>query len=1489
MPLSFTQFKKEKSRGILSDKPALSFSDFKRERQLGIEEPQEPIQRFIQPLDVDIFGTQTTTPAIFPEGRPSPIKLVGGVAKTIGQSIARNIGSAALTITTPFPKEIAEPLRVEDFESFFGQALFETVFGKGEQIKPIETRIAEAEPKIQKFGEELKEIEETTELNVRERLVVSSLRKLAEDSPITLAFLGIMGSVGIDLTPFGTPKNLFRALKNVDNVIDATRIGRQIGIQEDLLPRFADEAVKVRTTKEAESLVTRIAELQRTTRPARIAPEVTPAVRAIPKELEPLAKEARKFKTAEEFVEAQPKFFHGTSKETADALLKGESPKLSVPIGGEDLNIKVFSLTPNRSEAVGFAEIVEGTGIKREGKVVELFINPNAKIVSLREVIGADDIQKFIKENKIDAFREGTEISIVNPKVIKTKSQLTDFFNQVKGVEPILPRIIRERPVGVRRVERELAPLVTQPRRRPDVALREKLRKEQQVAARAERTTSVREQQAAQAIRTRELEDLKRAGQLQELRQRIIDRTQFIARGIREGAIATRASVKAIQQEVEEIARAFEMEKEFFRIIKNIQTPAQLERQMPIIQARISRVVESREVSKLQSNISKQLDKFKPQKVRGVLKGKLTSEGQEGIDTIRNALNEFEIRLVDGETIIDTSRAESKIAQNLQIIEKGIDPKLEARLLLENEALSASGALKRKEIASEVGEEKLNRILDRIKEIVDDPSIGRTARDREAINLSEELARKQGFLKDVTLGGETLDTSIDAAPLTLSRFKQVVGKVTEYRDHHLNLDFWAAKADSFFAESLPFKPEVKETGWWRETRKLQNANREYTRLTLLDEKRMETLILKNYEQARTNRWKFERTMSEKVELGTFKLRDGSTKTIIMTRGQLLAKYAQLQQETGILRLTQGNQWTDEVIIAVNKTMRPEDKRMVADTIDEWYPTIRNEVNPVHERMTGLRIGEEINYSPMPTKFASELPDQLRMTLQELQRRSTTPSAVKARIDLSKVVDDAKLTPLEFDDFFSTAYEHMNNMRRYETFTEPIRDMRRILTAELRQALVQKFGRHFPQEMDTLLDALASGALRNIKNMSWLTKTRSNFTTAVFALSPTRLFKESTSAILWALEETPANLTRAVIDLFAKGKYRKTGVEIFENSPLLQARGSRRNYERDLAINATGQTALKLFTKRQSAVDMTLAFQRAGDKTGIYSFGIPFYHHHKTRLIKEGLSEKRAIQKAVELFEGALKRNQVSGEAIDLGQFQRAGEIGPFFSQFKTAVLGLYRQEENAIRSLGLLHRLGFKGKAVPKESIARNLQKLAIIHAQFMLFQWVADGFRVDPERQKRAFFLGPFGAPIIIGDAITTAVSAIVGADVFNRGAIAPPGLSRISEISFRTGTSLNDLFKGDAEYKDVFEITALLADLKGIPGTNLKNLIERSVDFAVGKRSDPREIIFSDYALDVKGRPKTTRELIEQRADTREQLQKLRQGDRKSTREKLLELRRR
>jgi hypothetical protein len=1108
-----------------------------------------------------------------------------------------------------------------------------------------------------------------------------------------------------------------------------------------------------------------------------------------------LLQEARKYKSAEEFVEKHQKVYHGgagVDELMKDVKILSPEEKLKFPSSGA--GYVGLSTTTDKSYAQEFSRNIAGTD-----KIAELYISPTARIKNISgsiDEMSPDRLRQLSNDYDVLKSVEDNELRVFNKDVIKTKPQLEQIWQQAQAPTPPTPRKLGITP--------EPSPFV----------------------------------------KKREMTLLK-------------DRIRAISKGAREGAMLTRQQITKAQKDLRDVIKesglpAKERDK-FEAQIRNIakakDPQVKLEAITPTIEARISKIGRSLDVDALRADISKTLKRFTPQKVKGVLKGKLTPEGQELVEIIRGGLNKT------------PEEALEKLQQNLEMVEKGVDPKMEAKLLLENESLGAAGSLISKESALDAGVERLGVVKQRLEEIISDPKIGLTERARQALNESEELERIKRYLtQDVTLAGSELDTTVDAGPLRESAFRKEKGRIMQFLDHNVNnLDFWAAKADSYYAESIPMRADLEQKGWWRQTRKLQEADRNYIDQEDASRSLAGDAIADNYKlKGDIDKWKLEREFNKSINLGTFKLRTGETKKITMTRGQLMSKYAQLQQEVGMIRLIHGNQWTNEIIEAVYKNMKPEDKKLVWRFIDEYYPKIREATNPIHEKNTGLRVGEEINYSPMPTKYAEELPDQLRMTLQEFQRRSTTPGAVKARADLQNIKEDAVVAPLEFDDFFMTARKHLIDMTRYQTFTEPIKEMRRVLTGDTRKALVQRFGQHFPQEMDKLLDQLASGAMKDTKNMSELWKLRSNFTTSVFALSPTRLFKEATSSILWAVELDAVSLAKATTSLFTKNLYRKTGKEMRELSSRIRKRYTKRTYDRDLSINAENKTALKLFTERQGAVDKSLVAQKAGDKTGIYSFGIPYYYHHKMRLIKSGVPEEEAKQKAIRFFEEAFKRNQVSGEAVDLGHYQRVGEIGPLFSQFKTAQMGLLRQEIHAIRSLGLRSRIGFKDAPVPKESILRNLVKLALIHLQFMLFQWVADGFRVDPERQKRAGLMGPFGAPIILGNAIETSVRMIVGDDVFDRGVIAPPGLSRVGEVFYRTGAAGRDILDRETGFDEwsesIIDVALSTGDLLGKPASNLRNLLTRGYQFTQGDLADWKQLIWSDYALDISSKSKTT-----------------------------------
>jgi hypothetical protein len=249
---------------------------------------------------------------------------------------------------------------------------------------------------------------------------------------------------------------------------------------EDVKARFG-----VRTDKLSESGV------KQTKLP--IQPELpkVPIAKAISPDFQPLAQEARKYKSAEEFVRGQERLFTGQVGKFDPQKVTGRG----------------VSLTPSRSAAADFAD-ARGLDIS----VTELFLDKNVKILltdkipanikvpleqankTLKEfskkpfnfakattqevkiqdetfnrlVKEVQDLQKpvrdFAKEQGFDGVRmpelEG-EIVVFNPDVLKTKSQLIDFYNQaVRGVLPEIPQIPGAKIVSIAGEAVEEAPRV---------------------------------------------------------------------------------------------------------------------------------------------------------------------------------------------------------------------------------------------------------------------------------------------------------------------------------------------------------------------------------------------------------------------------------------------------------------------------------------------------------------------------------------------------------------------------------------------------------------------------------------------------------------------------------------------------------------------------------------------------------------------------------------------------------------------------------------------------------------------------------------------------------------------------------------------------------------------------------------------------------------------------------------------------------------------
>ena len=206
-------------------------------------------------------------------------------------------------------------------------------------------------------------------------------------------------------------------------------------------------------------------------------------VKPLTQQFESLVEEAKKFKTAEEFVKAQQPFFRATDKKFDVKLLTDDG----------------LFVSPKRSIAEGYLE---------KGKIIdELFIKPDAKILTFentpKELYKIDEgfaiprdngdgieIAKYAKSKGFDVVEYGVdpqklapESAIVSKDVIITKSQLINIYNQAtKKAEPIAEaprepvRLPPSRP-PTQRTRRILGiPEVKKITKREDVLLRKQVR-----------------------------------------------------------------------------------------------------------------------------------------------------------------------------------------------------------------------------------------------------------------------------------------------------------------------------------------------------------------------------------------------------------------------------------------------------------------------------------------------------------------------------------------------------------------------------------------------------------------------------------------------------------------------------------------------------------------------------------------------------------------------------------------------------------------------------------------------------------------------------------------------------------------------------------------------------------------------------------------------------------------------------------------------------
>ena len=191
---------------------------------------------------------------------------------------------------------------------------------------------------------------------------------------------------------------------------------------------------------------------------------------------DPLVSEAKKYKSAEEFVKAQPKLYHAGTADIKEVNLNkssysktfylSENPEYAKSFGGKSSQLNEIVVNPEAkladmrkpSEEL-VSQIDQMTRGRTTGKTQNI-TRPDGTMLGLPEVVDRPNFGSFSQEKVIQGIREGKahfaelpaikkvlqklgydgqitsevpyakNIGVWNKEVIKTKSQLTDIWNK---------------------------------------------------------------------------------------------------------------------------------------------------------------------------------------------------------------------------------------------------------------------------------------------------------------------------------------------------------------------------------------------------------------------------------------------------------------------------------------------------------------------------------------------------------------------------------------------------------------------------------------------------------------------------------------------------------------------------------------------------------------------------------------------------------------------------------------------------------------------------------------------------------------------------------------------------------------------------------------------------------------------------------------------------------------------------------------------------
>jgi len=1070
--------------------------------------------------------------------------------------------------------------------------------------------------------------------------------------------------------------------------------------------------------------------------------------------------EAQKFKTAEEFINAQEVLYHGGSKID------------SVKLGKSNFG-KTFYLTDDATYAKSFGgnkSVVNEMVLDKSANLADMR-KPSAELVSkIEEIVNAklaknvpygeknfsfhpfstEQVLKGIKGGKAH-FAELSEIKTIlkklgydgqitaevpfaknigvwNKDLIKTKSQLTDIYNKAKIPEKIAGESVPENMIEPAAPETKTpskaeAPkagttITSEPQKGVEytpVETKATARDQYNKANEKTNRVDLNEGQIKATVKERGVGGLskkaneKTKGKFLKILQK--DITAKISKKIpllkqtnktKDIEKIKRSLIDFIQKNLK---RSDAGRKEILVKVKNAKTIRDLQQ----YQERILDITEKSERSSLRKDIVQEIRKTKTRSQSGKPRGKYTADVQKVFDTVRDV-----IKL---KNVAKEARLEANLKQYEN--EKSVPPEV----ALENRILSMTS----KDSAS------LQELLGEIRKM---RLSGQMTAELRKLNTQAEIDRRRNLVVDKVTGNKGIspDRAI-AAESKLTR-KERAKQLFKSLGKSWVLD-WQG-----ILTALSFNSKVGDTALNRVFSVLNQENT-YKESQAKYVKKLSTIISKSYgiENNKTAIQKQIIENNEEVYLGTYRWADGKTRDLVMTKDEMIKRYMEFQDPTLFSSFTEANKYTEEIMSTIEDNLTNKDKTF-ADKQMELYLEQYHKINKVYRIINGVDLPFNKFYSPIQrVGFRVDTSKGFGEFIQEATyRRAVTNKSLKSRVN--NILPIAKQGSLEALD------RHITETNYYIAWVDKIREMDSVFSdSKVREAIKQEFGKPMLETIGNVINDLSTNGNRTARTFNAIDWLRKKFTVGALMIKPAIAIKQLVSTLAYMEKLSPKEFTVGVAD-FLKNPIKNTRI-LLDESTFIQERGS--NLERDIKA-AVESDVYKKYSKSQNFFNTMMLNVRLGDKSAILMGAWAM----RKSLLKEG----KALDEVIGTYEEFSQGTQQSSDISRLSQAQRGSSLEKLFTMFKSSQRSYFQKELNAVRSL-------FQDGGASKKNLTRVAKTLFIYHVLLpVTFQFIANlgGFSdKDKKEYLRAGLLGSINGIFIFGDIADSILRGALGMQVWD------------------------------------------------------------------------------------------------------------------------------